>query len=30
MIEAENAEELSLDREKWRDVVVAPVDLNGL
>jgi len=30
MIGIENAEEVSRDREKWRDVVVAAVDLNGL
>jgi hypothetical protein len=26
----ENAEEVSRDREKWKEFVVAAVDLNGL
>jgi len=30
MIGVENAEELSMDREKWRDVVVAAMDYNRL
>jgi len=30
MIRVENAEEVSRDRVKWRDVVVAAMDLNGL
>ncbi|VVC25708.1 Hypothetical protein CINCED_3A019582 [Cinara cedri] len=30
MIDVENAEEMSRDREKWKDVVVAPMDFNGL
>jgi len=30
MIGVENADELSMDREKWRDIVVAAMDLNGL
>jgi len=30
MIEIENGEEVSKDREKWRDVVAAAMDLNGL
>jgi len=30
MIGVENAEEVSRDREKWKDVVVAAMDLNGL
>jgi len=30
MIGMENAEEVSRDREKWKDVVVAAMDLNGL
>jgi len=30
MIGMENAEESSMDREKWRDVVVAAMDLDGL
>jgi len=26
----ENAEEVSRDRKKWKDIVVAAMDLNGL
>lgn len=29
MIGVENAEEVSRDKEKWRDAVVAAMDLNG-
>lgn len=30
MIGMENAAEVSRDREKWKNVVVATMDLNGL
>jgi len=30
IIGIENGEEVSRDREKWRDVVAAAMDLNGL
>jgi len=30
MIGVENAEEFSMDNKKWKDVVVAAMDLNGL
>jgi len=30
MIGVENVEEVSRDREKWKEFVVAIIDLNGL
>jgi len=30
MIGVENAEELSMEMEKWRDVVVAAMDVDGV